>query len=66
MDTRLREKLVSNYLNTSVDDMKISIANHTDPKLLLSLLYNCNLYSFESKSKVVEARITKLIKAGVK
>jgi len=66
MSPKNREKLVTQYINTSVDDMSASIEMQTDPRLLLSLLYNCQFYSLETKRRVVERRLIKIINKGLK
>ncbi len=59
-----RAESIAHYLNTSVDDMKISIATVTDAQLLIRLLQHCRDFNYVSKVAAIEARICKLIKAG--
>ncbi len=62
-----RAKRVSNLINTSVDDCRISLHRETDSEMLCDLLIACNNRgSGTSRERVVRRRISALIKAGVK
>jgi len=55
---------VENYMSSSLDDCKGSLANETDLSLLRKLYVRCIETGHKSRAKLVTSRIKKLKKGG--
>jgi hypothetical protein len=56
-----RAKKVSELMNTSIEDCRITLQGYHDSGLLCDLLIQCNRACHESREQVVRRRIAALI-----
>jgi len=55
-------KTVENYINTSIDDLRISLPYEKDLSLLRRLYVRCQELALTSRAKIVNSRIKALKK----